>query len=86
MNREAQIATMLTVGFAAALFGWAIVYIASSPTRRPHEDQRPTASRFRRWLDATRHRLLESPRLTGWVNDLIKLLGHFFRSAPGVSN
>jgi hypothetical protein len=57
VNREAQIATMLMVGFAVALFGWALVHIASSPTP-PHEVRRRTGSRFRRWLDATRHRLL----------------------------
>jgi hypothetical protein len=56
---EAQIGTMLTMAFAVALFGWALVHIASSPTY-PHEDHRPTGSRFRRWLNATRYRLLKA--------------------------
>ena len=42
-----------------ALFGWALVYLASAPTYR-HDVRRPTASRFRKWLDATRHRLLKA--------------------------
>ena len=50
---------MLTVGFAVALFGSALVYLASAPTN-PHEDRRPTGSRFRKWLDAARHRLLKA--------------------------
>ena len=48
MNREAQLATMLTVGFAVALFGWALVHLASAPIYK--DDQRPSASRLRRWL------------------------------------
>ena len=59
MNKEAQLATMLTIGFAVALSGWALVYLASAPTH-PHDVRRPTASRFRKWLDATRHRLLKA--------------------------
>ena len=59
MNREAQLATMLTVALAFALFGWALVYLASAPTP-PHDVRRPTASRFRKWLDTTRHRLLKA--------------------------
>ena len=59
VNKEAQLATMLTIGFAVALFGWALVYLASAPTH-PHDVRRPTASRFRKWLDATRHRLLKA--------------------------
>jgi hypothetical protein len=55
VNKEAQLATMLTIGFAVALSGWALVYLASAPTH-PHDIRRPTASRFRKWLDATRHR------------------------------
>jgi hypothetical protein len=55
VNKEAQLATMLTIGFAVALSGWALVYLASAPTH-PHDVRRPTASRFRKWLDATRHR------------------------------
>ena len=58
MNKEAQLATMLTIGFAVALFGWALVYLASAPTY-PHDVRRPTASRLK-WLDATRHRLLKA--------------------------
>jgi hypothetical protein len=30
VNREAQIATMLTVSFAVAFVGWAVVYLASA--------------------------------------------------------
>jgi nucleoid DNA-binding protein len=59
MNREAQTATMLTLAFVFAFLGWALVYLASAPTN-PYDDRRPTASRFRKWLDATRHRLLKS--------------------------
>jgi hypothetical protein len=47
------------VGFAVAVFGWALVYLASSPSH-PNKNQRATASRFRKWLDATRHRLLKA--------------------------
>jgi hypothetical protein len=50
VNKEAQLATMLTVGFMVALFGWALVYLASSPSH-PNKNQRATASRFRRWLE-----------------------------------
>ena len=39
MNKEAQLATMLTIGFAVALFGWALVYLASAPTH-PHDVRR----------------------------------------------
>jgi hypothetical protein len=59
VNKEAQLATMLTIGLAVALFSWALVYLASAPTY-PHDVRRPTASRFRKWLDATRHRLLKA--------------------------
>ena len=59
MNREAQTATMLTLAFAFAFLGWALVYLASTPTK-PHEDRRHAPSRFRRWLDATRHQLLKA--------------------------
>jgi hypothetical protein len=59
VNKEAQLATMLTVAFAVALFGWALVYIASSPSH-PNKNQHATASRFRRWLDAVRLRLLKA--------------------------
>jgi hypothetical protein len=50
VNREAQLATMVTVAFAVALFGWVLVYIASAPI--PKDDQRPAPSRLRRWLHA----------------------------------
>ena len=59
VNKEAQLTTMLIVGFAVAVFGWALVYLASSPSH-PNKNQRATASRFRKWLDATRHRLLKA--------------------------
>ena len=41
MNKEAQLATMLTIAFAVALFGWALVYLASAPTH-PHDVRRAT--------------------------------------------
>ena len=47
MNKEAQLATMLTIGFAVALFGFALVYLASSPSH-PNKNQHVTASRFRK--------------------------------------
>ena len=59
MNKEAQLVTLLTIGVAVALFGWALVYLASSPSH-PSKNKRATASRFRKWLDATRHRLLNA--------------------------
>jgi hypothetical protein len=59
VNKEAQLTTMLIVGFAVAVFGWALVYLASSPSH-PSKNQRATASRFRKWLDATRYRLLKA--------------------------
>ena len=48
VNREAQIASMLIVAFAVAFVGWALVQLASAPIYK--DDQRPTASRLRRWL------------------------------------
>ena len=46
MNKEvtATFATMLTIGFAVALFGRALVYLASPPrSSAPHDVRRPTA-------------------------------------------
>ena len=43
-------ATMSTVAFAVALFGWALVHLASAPIHK--DDQRPAASRLRRWVNA----------------------------------
>ena len=57
VNREAQIATMLTVAFAFAFLGWAIVYLASTPA--PHKDD-ANRTRFRRWFAAATHRLLKA--------------------------
>ena len=59
MNKEAQLATLLTIGLAVALFGWALVYLASSPSH-PSKNKRATASQFRRWLDAVRQRSLNT--------------------------
>jgi hypothetical protein len=39
---------MLIVAFAVAFVGWALVQLASAPIHK--DDQRPTASRLRRWL------------------------------------
>jgi hypothetical protein len=60
VNREAEIASLLISGFAVAFFGWAILHLASLPSHPHNDDQRATGSRFRRWLDATRHRLLKA--------------------------
>jgi hypothetical protein len=46
VNREAQITTVLILGFAVAFLGWAIVYLASAPVH-PHEDD-ATWTPFRR--------------------------------------
>jgi hypothetical protein len=54
VNREAEIACLLISGFAVAFFGWALLYVASSPSHPNKDDRRATGSRFRRWLDATR--------------------------------
>ena len=60
MNREAQIATMLTVGFAVALLGWAVLH-PSSPTHHPNKDnRRGTRTRLRSWSVATRDKLLKA--------------------------
>ena len=60
MNREAQIATMLTVGFAVALLGWAMLHL-SSPTHHPNKDnRRGSRTRLRSWLVATRDKLLKA--------------------------
>jgi hypothetical protein len=58
VNREAQITTVLILGFAFAFLGWAIVYPASAPIH-PHKDE-ANRSQFRRWLAATMHRLLKA--------------------------
>jgi hypothetical protein len=58
MNREAQIATMLTVSLALAFLGWAVVYLASAPVH-PHKDD-ASRTRFKRWLAAATHRLLKA--------------------------
>ena len=34
MNKEAQLATMLSIGFAVAFFGWGLVHLASAPFTR----------------------------------------------------
>ena len=60
MNREAEIATMLTIGFAVALFGWALVHLASAPIHK--DDELPTASRLRRWLQAIYYRSQNGPQ------------------------
>jgi hypothetical protein len=60
MNREAEIATMLMVGIDVALFGWALVHIASAPINK--DDERPAASRVRRWLQATYYRSQNGPQ------------------------
>jgi hypothetical protein len=58
VNREAQITTVLILGFAFAFLGWAIVYLSSAPIY-PHKDD-ATRSPFRRWLAAATHRLLKA--------------------------
>ena len=60
VNREAEIASLLISGFGVAFFGWALVHLASSPSHPNKDDRRATESRFRRWLDATRHPLLKA--------------------------
>jgi hypothetical protein len=60
VNREAEIASLLISGFGVAFFGWALVHLASSPSHPNKDDRRATGSRFRRWLDATRHPLLKA--------------------------
>jgi hypothetical protein len=55
VNREAQIATMLIIGFGVAFFGWILVHFASAPIQKG--DQRPTASRIRRSLEGAYDRL-----------------------------
>jgi hypothetical protein len=55
MNKEAQLATMLSIGFAVAFFGWGLVHLASAPFHE--DDQRPSASRLRRWLLAAYDRM-----------------------------
>jgi hypothetical protein len=60
MNREAQIASMLIIGFAVTFFGWALVHIASPPIHPNEDDRRATPSRFRRWLDARWDQLLKA--------------------------
>ena len=59
MNKEVQLTTMLIFASAIAFVGWGVVYLASSPTH-PNKNQRAAASRFRKWLDAMRHRLLKA--------------------------
>ena len=58
VNREAQITSVLILGFAVAFLGWAIVYLASAPIH-PHKDD-ANRTQFRRWLAATTHRLLKA--------------------------
>jgi hypothetical protein len=55
VNREAQIATVLIVGFASAFLGWAMVYLASAPN--PYKG---TRTGFRRRLASAAHRLLKA--------------------------
>jgi hypothetical protein len=55
---KVQLATLLTVGFAVAFIGWAVVYLASFPSHPDKDDQLATRSQFRSWLSAMRHRLL----------------------------
>jgi hypothetical protein len=59
MNKEAQLATMLVTSLAIALFGWALVYLASS-LGHPNEELRPISTRLRRWLNAAYDRLLKT--------------------------
>jgi hypothetical protein len=56
VNREAQIATVLIVGSAAAFVGWAIVYLASAPTQ-PYKGRR---TGLRRLLSSAAHRLFKA--------------------------
>ena len=63
MNREAQTATMLTVAFAFAFLGWALVYLASAPTK-PHEDRRPTREPIPKVVRRHAASIAESPRMT----------------------
>ena len=62
MNKEAQLANMLTIGFAVALSGWALVYLASpnSPTRCPAPHREPIPKIVRRHAAS----IAESPRMT----------------------
>jgi hypothetical protein len=51
VNKEAQLTTLMVVGLAVALFGWAIVHLSS----RGHpngNDRLATSTRLRRWLNA----------------------------------
>jgi hypothetical protein len=58
VNREAQITSVLIIGFTVAFLGWTIVYLASAPIHSPKDDANRT--QFRRWLAATKHRLLKT--------------------------
>ena len=61
MNREAQIATMLTVSFAFAFLGWAIVYLASAPV--PVIRTRQPDARIAEVVDRRNASIAESPRM-----------------------
>ena len=63
VNKEAQLTTMLIVGFAVAVFGWALVYLASSPSspeQEPACHREPIPKVVRRYAAS----IAESPRLT----------------------
>jgi hypothetical protein len=49
---KAQLATLLSVGFAVAFIGWAVVYLASFPSHPDKDDPLATRGQFRSWLSA----------------------------------
>ena len=59
VNRAAEIVSLLIAGFAVAFLGWAVVHLSPAPIHK--DDQRPTASRLRRWLEAAYSRSQKVP-------------------------
>ena len=64
MNK-AQLATLLTVGFAVAFIGWAVVYLASFPGHPDKNDQLATRNQFRSWLPTSTWGRFTSTRRNG---------------------
>jgi len=52
-----NIAPLFIAGLAVAFIGWAILHL-SSPLHPNEDDDRPARNQFRRWLAATRKRML----------------------------
>jgi hypothetical protein len=58
VNREAQIATVLIIGFALAFLGWAMVYLASAPN--PYQGH---PNRFSKAVGVRSASIAERPRV-----------------------